>query len=180
MTSASRTGHGRSDRPHGGGRPLGPAATGGDERSRYGSPDRMRLAIALGVFVGYVAVARAVQDLYPFSVFEMFADTMTSSSRLVARLPDGNAAEVERFVHWQCDEPIDEDPVRCGPLGSFGYTPYRDRELADWVRRHERRDDAPGGAEALELTRRIYRVTGVPGPLSVEDCVLASCRAVRR
>lgn len=142
-----------------------------------GSLIRARATVTALVFVGYVGISQGVGNFYPFSVFDMFAHTTRASSRIAARSAGRRAVEVERFVGWSCDAPLAEDPGRCGPLGSFETTDYADREAFDWIRGHAG-DGARG--EPVDVLRRIFRVGDRPGPISVEDCVLARCRAVPR
>jgi hypothetical protein len=139
-----------------------------------------RRALVLCVLVLYCGVSFAVKNLYPFSVFDMYSSHVASASRVLARDAGGRAAEVTRFDGWQCDAPVDVSAARCAALPRFDYTPYKDEELAGWVRQHAAPPTSPPPASAapVDLIRRIWRLT--PDGDRVEDCLLHHCRAARR
>lgn len=136
--------------------------------------DPGRVAAAL-VLAGYVGVAFAARNLYPFSVFDMYSRPNRSASRIVARERSGGVAEVERYVDWTCDTPVDTSPDRCGAPGSYFYAPYLDRARAEYVAGHR----GTGDGSPVDVVRRIWWLEA-PGAPRVEDCVLAHCTAVRR
>jgi hypothetical protein len=137
-------------------------------------PRRVLSVLAL---VGYVAIAWSVSNLYPFSVFDMFAGRTASASRVVARDAGGRVAEVDRFVAWRCDGPVDVRPQVCAGEPGFDYTVYTDREAADYIASH--RGDDPS-ASPVDVVRRIWRLSGEDGPPAAKDCLIARCTAVAR
>ena len=80
------------------------------------------------VFLGYMATSRAVEDLYPFSTFSMYArHGQPAVSRLAARTADGQAHPVRDFVAWSCEGPIDTGPVNTAPNQHPQSTPSRNQ-----------------------------------------------------
>ncbi len=140
-------------------------------------PDSLPSRILLGVLVltGYVAIANAVQQLYPFSVFDMYAHQATSASRIGVRDATGALSEVSAWTAWHCDAPIrlQEPPTQPGPAP---YTiPYRDREAQEWVLAH------PGnGAQHVEVVRHVWWLQPLPNQNEAEDRVLLRCQAERQ
>jgi hypothetical protein len=126
------------------------------------------------VLAGYVGVAFAVHDLYPFSRFDMYSHARTSASRVVARDARGEVLEVERFDGWQCEGPVDASPSKCGEPGSFFYVSYIDDSRVDYVAKHAA---AQGPRETVDVVRRIWWLGEAPRET---DCVLQRCSAVRR
>jgi hypothetical protein len=134
--------------------------------------DPSRLAAVLAL-LGYLGVALALGNLYPFSVFDMYSRRFTSASRIVARDAGGHVREVERYARWSCDEPLDVSPGRCGAPGSFFYVPYLDTDGSAYVAAHA----GDGQGQPVDVVRRIWWLEG-GGPPRVEDCLLSRCRAV--
>jgi hypothetical protein len=130
----------------------------------------MRARLALGVLVGYVAIAFLVGNRYPFSVFDMYSRTTDNGSRIVARV-EGRVEEVDRFVSWRCEG----EPESCDQEGAISTTEPVDREILGWVHAHA--GDSPA-AISVELVRRIWRFSR--DAVRVEDCLVQRCRAVRR
>ena len=136
---------------------------------------RPRLAVSALVLGGYVGIAFAAHDAYPFSRFDMYSQARSSASRVVARVADGQVAEVERFDGWACDGPVDVSPSRCEPRDFF-FTPYLDASRVDYVAQHTRAD---GVREKVDVIRRIWWLESA-GPPRTTDCLLQTCTAVRR
>jgi hypothetical protein len=129
-----------------------------------------RRILALLVLAGYCGVSYAVQNLYPFSTFDMYSRHAQSASRVIARDASGRAAEVSRFVGWRCDGAIDASAERCRDFGRFDYTPYKDDEAIHWIASHGGEGGAP-----IDLVRRIWWLA--PDGERTDDCLLARCRA---
>ncbi len=136
-----------------------------------------RLAVGLLVLAGYVGISFAVRNQYPFSVFDMYAGSRASASRIVARDAHGELAEVERFDAWSCEGPVDTSPDRCGAPGSYFYVPYLDASRASYISSHSSHGGDDGAR--VEVVRRIWWLDG-PGAPRTTDCVLQRCTAVRR
>jgi hypothetical protein len=137
---------------------------------------RPRLAVSALVVGGYVGIAFAAHDAYPFSRFDMYSQARTSASRIVARTADGQVAEIERFDGWSCDGPVDVSPARCGEPSSYFYTPYIDASRVEYI---ERRAHAEGVRAPVDVVRRIWWLDR-SGPPRIADCLLTTCTAVRR
>ncbi len=135
-----------------------------------------RLAVSALVLAGYVGIAFAAHDAYPFSRFDMYSQARSSASRLVARTADGEVAEIERFDGLSCEGPIDVTPPQCGEPSAYFYTPYIDASRIEYVERHAH---AEGARARVDLVRRIWRLDG-SGPPRTSDCLLQTCTAVRR
>jgi len=129
------------------------------------------------VFAGYASIASVVRS-YPFSTFDMYAHPETTASHIVARDTAGQVVEVTRFCGWVCDEDLEiaTAPARCGPAGTFSFTPYKDQDLLRWVH-GSTATTAP--LETVELVRRIWRLSDESGPPPSSDCALTRCRARR-
>lgn len=70
--------------------------------------------------VGYLAIARGVENLYPFSTFNMYSvERAASASRVLARDAHGAVSEVTGWERWECDAPPDLDAAPCRALGRF-------------------------------------------------------------
>jgi hypothetical protein len=133
-----------------------------------------RARLALLVLGGYVVVAFAVHDRYPFSVFDMYSRVAANGSRIVAR-DGGRTDEVDHYRDWSCDGEIDLDARHCGREGAIETTDPVDHELIGWVRSHL---GSAADARPVDLVRRTWYFSG--GGVRVEDCLLQHCRAVRR
>jgi hypothetical protein len=139
----------------------------------WGDPRRVVSALALA---GYVGIAFAVHNFYPFSVFDMYSRAQTSASRVVVRDGSGQVAEVERYDRWRCDGEIDVSPAKCGTPGSFTYTPYIDASRVGYIAGHT---VSEASGDPVEVVRRIWWLDA-PGAPRTTDCVLQRCTAVRR
>ncbi|MBC8066703.1 MAG: hypothetical protein IAG13_00085 [Deltaproteobacteria bacterium] len=128
-------------------------------------------AIAL---LGYLAIARGVGNLYPFSTFEMYGATpLVDASRIVALTDDGPRELVE-FSRWRCALPPDPDPRACAASWPFFHIEAIDRAAIDRVR-----SAAPpvGAATQVVIVRRVWRLGEGDAALAIEDCELARCEA---
>lgn len=138
----------------------------------WSDPRRVIGALVLG---GYAAIALAVENLYPVSVFDMYSRPRSSASRIVARDAAGSLVEVRRYDRWRCEGPLDLSPRACN-APRFDYSNYLDAEHAAYVASHSTGD---GHGEPVEIVRRIWWLDQ-PGPPRTTDCVLQRCTAVRR
>ncbi len=139
--------------------------------------DLARFAAAIAL-LGYLLIARAVLNLYPFSIFNMYSsEPLASASRIVARDPDGAVFEVDEYTRWRCPAAPDIAPTACPASWPFYYIPYLDREAAAHIAGHTADDHH---ATPVTVVRRIFRLSDEPGPPVIEDCVLRECHAVRR
>ena len=139
------------------------------------TPSTTRLTLGLLALVTYVLVANTVQQLYPFSVFDMYANRANSASKVVAQRSDGTLVDVNRLRQWHCPQPVtlevDTHDGRPHP-----YTiPYRDREALDWI--HEHAAEQPQGV-MVRVVRHIWWLQPAPNQSAEEDRVLATCTAV--
>jgi hypothetical protein len=130
------------------------------------------------VLAGYVAIAQGLGNLYPFSTFEMYAGVSThTASRVLAVDPAGATREIRDFAAYRCDS-LELQPASCRDHGEYYSIGYVEREAAEYLAAQA--SAAPQGEElSIRLVRRIWRFHGAREP-TVEDCALASCRAVRR
>lgn len=135
-----------------------------------------RLAVSALALGGYVGIAFAAHDVYPFSRFDMYSQARSSASRVVARTADGRLAEIERFDGWACDGPLDVTPPRCGEPSSYFYTPYIDASQVEYIEHHAHAEGVPA---RVDVVRRIWWLDG-GGPPRTTDCLLQTCTAVRR
>jgi hypothetical protein len=145
-----------------------------DQRAPMSKDPRRPLAAL--VLAGYVGVAFAVHNLYPFSTFDMYSRARSSASRVVARDASGRVVEVERFDGWRCDGPVDVSPARCGAPGSYFYVPYIDDSRVDYIAKHSSGD---GPRESVDVIRRIWWLDPGEAPRAT-DCELQRCSAVHR
>jgi hypothetical protein len=138
------------------------------------SSSRARLAVAVLVGGGYLAIAWSAENLYPFSRFEMYSGARsTTASRIIARDAAGAAHEVTSYDSYRCDR--EPTAARDACPGDYYTIPYKDRQALDHVAAHL----GGGGDEGVEIIRRVWRLSG-PGAPPFEDCVLARCDARRR
>jgi hypothetical protein len=147
-----------------------------DERERRRIERSAGLAVAALSFIGYLAVARIVGNVYPFSTFPMYAgEHLTTGSRIVAKDESQRLREVTDGTAWECDLPA-LDPNGCSGRDVHTIS-YVDREAIDYVREH------PGGdprARPVEIVRHIWSFPDDRGPPTTSDCHLATCRAFLR
>ena len=132
---------------------------------------------ALCVLVGYFAIARGLGNFYPFSTFEMYAGLSAhTASRVLAVDAAGGEHEIRRFEGYRCDS-LELEPPSCREHGDYYRIGYVEREAAEYLAAQAAAPER-GEGEPVRLVRRIWRFHG-SGPPTVEDCPVASCRAVR-
>jgi hypothetical protein len=143
--------------------------------ARFPAP---RALVAAFAFVGYLALALVVRNLYPLSTFEMYAEAPPSRapSRIIARDAAGAVHEIDEYVGWRCEGEAPSVGESCLGEWPFSTTEYLDRTAAAWVSAH----GGAGGGEPVDVVRRIYRLSDVVGPPVTRDCLLRRCRAGRR
>lgn len=129
--------------------------------------------LGLLALLGYAISARGVENLYPFSVFPMYASSEGAvTSRIMARTAAGELLEVDRFQGWSCPELPALDATSCEGVRGI---PYIDREREAHVRAHPL-GGGEGEGEPVELVRRVF---SFDGKARAETCRLAACRARR-
>jgi hypothetical protein len=130
------------------------------------------VAIAM---LGYLAIARVLGDVYPFSTFSMYGGaTLESASRIVVVAADG-AAEIESFATLACDREIDVAPLACAHEWPYAHFPAVDEEAAAAI---AARASPRGAGEPVAVVRRIWRFDADGLPVA-SDCELARCEATR-
>lgn len=150
---------------------------GGGRYTRRPLNDRWLGAVC--VFAAYVAIARGLGNGYPFSTFDMYADvTEHSASRVLAREESGEVHELRAYEAYRCDGPLELQPAACERNGRYYRIDYVDREAAEYLA-DQATVPARGEPRRVDVVRRIWRFRG-PGEPEVEDCPVATCRAVRR
>jgi len=135
-----------------------------------------RLVLSALLFCGYLLISRAVLHLFPFSIFNMYAGTTTSGSRVVARDTAGRLHEVDQLSAWDCGGRPDVAAGRCSGA-PFYSVPYKDAEAVDYIVTHAGHSPA---AAPVTLVRRIWRLGRSAADTRVEDCVIQQCTAVPR
>jgi len=134
--------------------------------------------LALLACIGYFAISRAVLNLHPFSIFNMYSTRRVSTaSRIIARDAAGGVHEIDELDDWDCDKPLNLNASACPESEPFYYIPYLDREAAATLAAHTGKNPA---AVPVAVVRRIFRFSDQAGEPTVEDCVLSLCRAVPR
>ena len=132
-----------------------------------------RVFLGVLALLGYAIIARGVENLYPFSVFPMYASGESAvTSRIMARTAAGEILEVDRFHGWSCRELPTLDATSCEGVRGI---PYIDREREAHVRAHPLGSN-DGEGEPVELVRRVF---SFDGKARAETCPLAACRASR-
>ena len=133
------------------------------------------IVVALAM-VGYLAIARVLGDVYPFSTFSMYGGaTLDSASRIVV-VGDGGAAEIESFATLACDREIDVAPLACVEEWPYTHFPAVDQQAAAAI---AARSGPPGRGHAVAIVRRIWRFDASGSPVIARDCELARCEATR-
>lgn len=145
-------------------------------------PPRLGLTtiVSLVLGAGYFMISRGVQNFYPFSIVDMYAERHAGfPSRIMALDARGRAREVTRYVGWRCDAPVTEERPPCpavtGHILTIGYV---DRAAIEHIERHPARAGVEG--EPVRVVRRVWRLGSMDGPPPHTDCVMTTCRAVPR
>ena len=135
-------------------------------------PSRVLLGALL--LLGYMAIANTVQQLYPFSVFDMYAHEATSASRIAVRSASGDLSEIFAWSDWQCDGPLTVQTAPDHAARSPYSIPYRDREAQEWLIAHQGH-----GGQPVDIVRHIWWLHSEPGQPETEDRLIRHCTAVR-
>jgi hypothetical protein len=137
---------------------------------------RARLAAGAAIFATYLGVSFGVGNLYPFSIYDMYAsDPGARASRLVVRDAAG-LREISRFSGFACDEPVRAAFERCKAqhvVNTIGYV----------VDEHLRAlETAPASGDAREPVDVVMKVWGLDerSVVSEAECRLSRCEASRR
>ncbi len=139
------------------------------DRDRDAPRKDARLFLGVLVLVGYGLAARGVENLYPFSVFPMYAGTAeAATSRIMARTEGGAVVEVTAFAAWSCEALPSLETTSCHDIRGI---PYIDREREAYVREHPLGERS---GEPVTLVRRVFSFDGKSRP---EACPVAQCRA---
>lgn len=143
-------------------------------------PDRLSLrgvviAVNALAFVGYVLVARGLDNLYPFSTFDMYSQVDSSSaSRVVARDADGTLREVTAYRALDCEGRLDVSEDSCGTAAEIYRVPYKDEEAVQHVETHR---GASPDAAPVDIVRHVWKLSDDGSPALEKDCVLVRCVA---
>ncbi len=129
------------------------------------------------IAAAYFLVSRGVENLFPFTVLEMYSwRSEPSSSRILALDERGGAHEVNRLASFRCDDDITPEKSHCPEPGHHYYSiDYVDRDLIDHMRSHPGTGQEPS-AESFTLVRRVWQLD--VSPVTHADCALTRCRAV--
>lgn len=134
--------------------------------------------IGLMVFLTYVLVALAVQNLYPFSTFPMYSKAAkTSGARLIALDEHGRDHEVTDFGAWSCPDLKPIQRVIC-PDGTRGKPEaYLVKEATDYIRANWS-ESPTDDQRTVELIVRVWVFPKEGGEAPPRDCPIHTCRAV--
>lgn len=124
------------------------------------------------VFVTYLLLALRLGDLYPLSDFTMFAEPISTPSRVMARLGDGEVVEVTDLVGWVCPADLGMEPD--GPAPYF-LSRDVDQMVAGYIRDNPKTGET---GSPVTLVRRVFQVTG-DGVEVLGDLPLSRCTASR-
>ncbi len=129
------------------------------------------------IAVAYFLVSRGVQNMFPFTVLEMYSGrSEPSSSRILAIDERGGVHEVNHMDAFRCDDDITPEQSHCpDPERHYYHIDYVDRDLIDHLRSHPGTGQEPS-AEPFTIVRRVWQLDAPS--VSHEDCVLTHCRAV--
>jgi hypothetical protein len=137
-----------------------------------------RIALTVIALVGYVVASRAVENLYPFSTFSMYAESSVVPSRVLARASDGSLHEVTEFTAWHCPTLPALDRAQCAESRDSGI-PYVDREIESFIRAHRVATASPSST-SLDLVRHLWFFRSGDGPPTGVDCPIVRCEAQPR
>lgn len=130
------------------------------------------IGLVVLTIITYCALARLIDNLYPFSTFPMYSHTERSASRIVVRDAQGVEHEVEDYHHWHCPEPLDLSPKSCGNLKPFTWIKYLNQDFIDYISSHSttRHEGDP-----VTIMRKIWYF--IDGQTEVAYCPLQDCTA---
>lgn len=132
-------------------------------------------ALAIGLLLIYVVVARGVGNLYPWSTFEMYGGVgSNTASQIVVRDAQGQIVPVNSFRRYNCNRKIQADPQVCGELWPFDHLPYKDAAAAQRINGARAPTQA---SQQVEVLRRVWRFVPELSAPQVRDCSLARCQA---
>jgi hypothetical protein len=129
--------------------------------------------------VSFWGTGHLIGEFYPFSPLAMFNSASTMSSRLFVRDVAGNANEIARYDAWRCDGPLDFTPTGAPSCTEIEYTAY-DEIVRDYIQSHPAAEQDAVGREVVEISRRVFRIPHLLGPVEITDCALVRCTAHRR
>lgn len=140
------------------------------------------VTVSLISFVAYFVIARALLDLFPFSIFPMYAgslpvapDGVVLGCQVLAKEGDGLAIDVHEYRQWNCPQ---WEEAMAASLDSTGCA--RHDNVEDPIIEHLRRSaGTAANAVPVTLVRRVWAFRD-GAPAKVADTVIASCQAVRR
>ena len=139
---------------------------------------RARRLLGITCIVTFWGTGHFLGEFYPFSPLGMFNQSTTSASRLFVRDAAGKAREIGRYEAWRCDGRLDFHPAAASTCPAVGFSAYDDI-VRDWIVAHPAAADDAADREALEITRRVFRIADPTGPVDVTDCPLLRCTARR-
>lgn len=137
-----------------------------------------RLPVAVGVlaFATVLLVGLGAGTFYPFGRFDFFVTgPQTQASLLVLVDAAGTAHDLDAYRSLACDGPLRELVHACPRQPDVTQVVRDDDALA----RLERAGTPAAGGEPVQLVRRRWRVTDLPGPPPHDDCQICRCRAER-
>jgi len=138
-----------------------------------------RRLLGIVCIVTFWVSGRVMGEFYPFSPLGMFEQPVTVASRLFVRDAAGEAREIGRYEAWRCDGPLNFRPTGAQPCPEAGYSAY-DEIVRDYIVSHPAGENDREDRETLEITRRIFRIPDVRGPVDISECPLLRCTARRR
>ena len=140
---------------------------------------RARRLLGIACIATFWGTGQFLGEFYPFSPLGMFDHPATVASRLFVRDASGEAREVARYDAWTCEGPLDFKSTRASPCPEPGYSAY-DEIVRDYIVSHPALENDRESHEAVEITRRIFRVPDPEGAVEITDCPLLHCTARRR
>lgn len=146
------------------------------EASRPRRKSRFHLDASLGLvlltLIAYCALARLVDNLYPFSTFPMYSYNQNSASRIIVRGARAAEHEIKDYDRWHCPEPLDPSSRACDDLKQFDRIAYLDQEIVDYLSSHSA--VSPEG-DPVTIIRKIWYLNA--GKTETAYCPLQTCTA---
>ncbi len=133
--------------------------------------------VSIITWLSYVIVALGVTNLYPFSTFPMYSDSVHANPmRMLGRTADGEVFEVKSYTNWQCE---DLDALRPEDIHCEGSTltpvGYLVKQNLDLMRQH-----AGGGDTPVWVIVRAWDLPADGPPSAPVDCDVRACFATER